>query len=210
MAVDASTLPTGFALTTANEPLTVLLANLQDYNDADFGYRAQCTNGTPNLATVTGAEDQFDTILTDRRDFACVQIQQALGAIGDFVWYDKNQDGIEDVGEPGIANVTVALYRDTDGSGTLTPGDTLVATTTTDADGGYIFKNLPTGVYFVDVTDANNVLAGLAHIVANQSKPDPTAAITLGAGQVYKDADFGYVRQPVSYTHLTLPTSDLV
>ena len=54
------------------------------------------------------------------------------------------------------------------------------------------------GTYFVDVTDANNVLAGLTHIVANQSKPDPTSAIALGAGQVYKDADFGYVRQPTS------------
>ena len=77
--------------------------------------------------------------------------------------------------------------------------------------------------YFVDVTDANNVLAGLTHIVANQSQPDPTGAIVLAAGQVYKNADFGYVQTPntgkaiigdtvwsVSYTHLTLPTSDLV
>ncbi|MFZ1473287.1 MAG: SdrD B-like domain-containing protein, partial [Anaerolineae bacterium] len=120
------------------------------------------------------------------------------GAIGDFVWYDTDKDGIEDVGEPGIPNVTVALYRDTDGSGTLTAGDTLVTTTTTDADGGYIFKNLVPGAYFVDVTDTYNVLAGLTHIAANQSQPDPTNPITLGLGQVYKDADFGYVQQPGS------------
>ena len=112
--------------------------------------------------------------------------------------YDTDRDGIEDVGEPGIPNVTVALYRDTDGSGTLTAGDTLVGTTTTDADGGYLFKNVIPGTYFVDVTDTNNVLTGLTHIVANQSQPDPTNPITLGLGQVYKDADFGYVQQPGS------------
>ncbi|MCX7668471.1 MAG: hypothetical protein N2439_00165, partial [Anaerolineae bacterium] len=30
------------------------------------------------------------------------------GAIGDYVWYDADGDGIEDVGEPGIANVQLA------------------------------------------------------------------------------------------------------
>ncbi|WP_343407219.1 SdrD B-like domain-containing protein [Candidatus Amarolinea dominans] len=121
-----------------------------------------------------------------------------LGAIGDFVWYDKDHDGIEDVGEPGIPNVTVALYRDDDSNGTLSGGDTLVGTLTTDADGGYLFNNLPPATYFVDVTDANNVLAGLTHVIANQSQPDPTAAIVLGAGDVYKDADFGYYQTPTT------------
>ncbi|MGB4979626.1 MAG: SdrD B-like domain-containing protein, partial [Anaerolineae bacterium] len=196
--VDESTLPAGWNLTTANEPLTVVLATSQDYNNADFGYRTQCTDATPNLAIASGVIDDTNTTLPDQRAKACAAILPALGAIGDFVWYDSDQDGIEDVGEPGIPNVTVALYRDTDGSGTLTAGDTLMTTTTTDADGGYIFKGLPTATYFVDVTDTNNVLTGLTHIVANQSKPDPTAAIVLGTGQVYKDADFGYVQQPTS------------
>ncbi|MEJ5197516.1 MAG: SdrD B-like domain-containing protein, partial [Anaerolineae bacterium] len=60
-----------------------------------------------------------------------------LAAIGDYIWYDADGDGIEDVGEPGIANVQLALYRDDDGSGTISAGDTLVATTVTGADGGY-------------------------------------------------------------------------
>ncbi len=105
------------------------------------------------------------------------------GAIGDFVWYDANKDGIEDVGEPGIANVTLDLYLD----------NVLIATTTTDADGGYLFPALPPGNYTVDVTDEWGQLAGLTQIVANQGRPDPLEVI-LGLGQVYKDADFGYVR----------------
>ncbi len=108
------------------------------------------------------------------------------GAIGDFVWYDTNRDGVQDVGEPGIANVTLNLLR----------GGVVIASTVTDADGGYLFPNLPPGTYVVDVTDLNGRLAGLTHIVANQSQPDPTAPIRLSAGEAYKDADFGYVRIP--------------
>jgi hypothetical protein len=36
--VDAGTVPSGYDLTTANIPLTVVLAESQDYNNADFGY----------------------------------------------------------------------------------------------------------------------------------------------------------------------------
>jgi hypothetical protein len=120
------------------------------------------------------------------------------GAIGDFVWYDADSDGIEDVGEPGIANVTLRLYRDTGNGSFDLLSDTLVATTTTDADGGYLFSQLAVGTYFVRVTDANGVLTGLTHIVGGQSQPTPTGAIVLGPGVVYKDADFGYYAAPGS------------
>ncbi len=117
-------------------------------------------------------------------------------AIGDLVWYDADKDGIQDVGEPGIPNVTLNLYRDKDGSGTINAGDPLIGTKVTDADGGYLFPGLVAGDYIVDVTDTNNKLAGLTQIVANQAKPDPTAKIVLGAGVKYEDADFGYVKNP--------------
>lgn len=61
-------------------------------------------------------------------------------AIGDKVWIDTNNNGIQDSGEPPLAGVTVTLL---DGSGNT------VATTTTDADGRYIFDNLPAGTYQV-------------------------------------------------------------
>ncbi|NKB24765.1 MAG: hypothetical protein GKR87_10405 [Kiritimatiellae bacterium] len=31
-------------------------------------------------------------------------------SIGDFVWNDLDADGIQDVGEPGLANVPIYLY----------------------------------------------------------------------------------------------------
>lgn len=64
------------------------------------------------------------------------------GVIGDFVWFDLNGNGIQEPGESGLANVTVALYR-ADGQ--------LVQTTTTDVNGIYRFTGLPAGDYYLQV-----------------------------------------------------------
>ncbi|MCX6032787.1 MAG: hypothetical protein NT169_26320 [Chloroflexi bacterium] len=192
VAVDASTVPAGFALTTANDPLTVVLANNQDYNAADFGYRAQCPNGTPNLATVSGAEDQFDTIVADRRDFACVPIQNG-GRIGDLVWndangngvqdlYDSNGDGTPDTPEPGLEGAVVALTLP--GSMALTlPGGSVITQTTT-ITGYYQFIGLGPGQYAVDVIQ---VPAG--YFATTNNHPQ---TVNLAAGQAFENADFGY------------------
>ncbi|MDQ1301130.1 MAG: hypothetical protein QG637_1051, partial [Chloroflexota bacterium] len=134
--VDAATLPAGYGLTTANEPLTVSLADGQTFTTADFGYRAQCPTGTPNVAAAAGVLDETGSTLPAQQGLACVDIQARPGAIGDYVWYDADSDGIEDVAEPGIANVTLRLYKDTGNGSFDLLSDTLVATTTTDADGG--------------------------------------------------------------------------
>ncbi len=63
-------------------------------------------------------------------------------SIGDFVWDDLDGDGIQDAGEPGIANVTVNLL---DGLGNL------LATTTTALGGGYSFGGLAPGDHIVEV-----------------------------------------------------------
>ena len=122
-------------------------------------------------------------------------------AIGDYVWYDADNDGRQDVGEPGIGNVTIALWRDTNGNGiqdTIT--DTVVSTIQTDANGGYLFTDLPAGTYFVDVTDTKGVLAGYSPSPSGfQSQPDPFKVV-LTTSQVVNNADFGYVWPPTSGT----------
>jgi uncharacterized protein YbdZ (MbtH family) len=61
-------------------------------------------------------------------------------SLGDFVWYDTNQDGIQDTGEPGVQGIDVDLYaRECSGQA--------MATETTDANGHYLFQDLSPGIY---------------------------------------------------------------
>lgn len=110
-----------------------------------------------------------------------------FGTIGDFVWNDVDGDGVQDTGEAGIDGVTLDLWLDEDNSGTINAGDTFVGTRTTSGGGAYDFTGLVAGNYIVDVTDTDNVLATYAITTNN----DPLV-VTLGNGQDFNAADFGY------------------
>ena len=84
----------------------------------------------------------------------------APGRIGDTVWRDDNGNGIQETGEPGIAGVTVKLYKDTNGNGLLDGGDALVGTKVTDADGQYLFQVSEAGRFFVSIDDGQSPLSG--------------------------------------------------
>ena len=64
-------------------------------------------------------------------------------AIGDYVWIDGNSNGVQDDGEEPLPGVKVDLV-DSEG--------TVVATTTTDSNGRYVFDSLPAGTYQVRFT----------------------------------------------------------
>ena len=94
-------------------------------------------------------------------------------SIGDFVWYDTNLDGIQDVGEGGIAGVTVNLY---DGAGVLT--DTIP----TDGNGAYNFGNLVAGDYsleFVPPAGYEFTLQDQGSDDALDSDADPSNGLTI-------------------------------
>ena len=60
--------------------------------------------------------------------------------VGDFVWHDLNRNGLQDPGEPGMANVTIQLF---------TGGESFIASTTSASDGYYTFSGLGAGSYYV-------------------------------------------------------------
>lgn len=64
-------------------------------------------------------------------------------SLGNLVWADADRNGAYDAGEPLYAGVTVNLYAE--------DGVTLLATTTTDVSGEYLFTGLPAGTYVVSV-----------------------------------------------------------
>jgi hypothetical protein len=67
--------------------------------------------------------------------------------IGNFVWHDLNEDGLQNFGEPGIEDVLVIL------TGTTQSGGNVNQTQHTDANGMYMFNNLQPGTYNLEFTE---------------------------------------------------------
>lgn len=65
-----------------------------------------------------------------------------MGAIGDTAWVDENANGMQDIGEPPLPGIEIALYQ----------YGQLIASAVTDDYGHYSFKNLYPGVYQMQVT----------------------------------------------------------
>lgn len=92
------------------------------------------------------------------------QLSAGGSDIGDTIYVDANANGVEDIDELGIRGVSVALYDDLNGNGTVDPGEPVIATTVTDENGNYLFPGLPgtsqgaSGDYVVVITDTDNVL----------------------------------------------------
>ncbi len=120
------------------------------------------------------------------------------GALGDRVWLDADGDGVQDIGEPGLANVTVELW-DAGADNAVGGGDdTLVATAQTDLEGAYLFSALGPGVYFVAVDDTTRP-SGLS---LSGTVTDPSTTRTVIANEEARDLDFGYA--PTDTTAATI------
>ena len=102
------------------------------------GSAINVATGRTDVIVATGSNTSYLTAN------AGVALDGAL-SIGDFVWQDTNGNGTQDAGEPGIAGVTVKLYKVVAGI------DVLEDTTTTNASGNYLFEGLEPGSYRVEV-----------------------------------------------------------
>jgi hypothetical protein len=94
-----------------------------------------------------------------------------LGSMGDTVFLDKNENGVQDLGEEGFPSVTVTL----DSQEEITNGDGL-----------YLFDDLPADTYTVEV-----------HVPIGYHATTTTIYIVdLGQGEDFLDADFGLAPEP--------------
>ena len=103
------------------------------------------------------------------------------------VYYDANDSSSYTDGEEGFKDTTVELLR---------PDGSVVATTTTDADGNYSFTRLAAGDYTVKVTKAG-AIADLTQTEDPDATKDSTSGtVTLNAGNpVQENINFGYVKK---------------
>lgn len=65
-------------------------------------------------------------------------------SIGDWVWYDKNGNGIQDNAEMGLESIEIELYDE---------NEILIAEASSDENGEYLFSELPAGNYFLAIRD---------------------------------------------------------
>ncbi len=137
------TLPAGFIVTTRGAGADPLV----DSNTAPTGLTPVFTlsNDSPEVRPTTAGDGVTVAHLIDPSIDA--GIWQPL-AIGDFVWYDLNHNGLQDAGEQPVAGVTVTLLS-ADGSAAFDADGLPVTPTTTDANGHYVFDNLVAGDYRV-------------------------------------------------------------
>ncbi|MFM7174546.1 MAG: SdrD B-like domain-containing protein, partial [Caldilinea sp.] len=125
-----------------------------------------------------------------------LHLQNTLPAsLGDLVWFDEDQDGVQDPGEAGVAGVVVRLY---DAAGNL------VAETVTDGNGNYLFQNLVPGAYFVQFVPPPNYtvtgqnLGGIGEDSDGDAVTGITVPTTLEAGENDLTWDLGIHRVPTA------------
>ncbi|HEX7308384.1 SdrD B-like domain-containing protein [Lentzea sp.] len=161
---DVATLPAKYA----DYQVTNQNAGGDDAKDSDADVATGCANPV--------------TLNIDKRVDTSVDmgISAPVNRIGDFVWHDLDKNGLQDEGEPGVAGVTVKLSNG--------------KTTTTDANGKYLFEGMPDGTYTV-CFDVKNLPAAVKDYTLTRNQEgddrskdsDPAVdcapAVTVGVGR---------------------------
>ena len=163
-----SNMPIGYVIA----PKDAAAAN--DNTDSDGDNAGVTINAATNSTTGVYVLAQGETNLTADLGIVPPALRNTLG---DFVWFDQNNDGLQTAGEPGMPGVMVTLY---DNAGTP------IAYTTTDLNGQYLFagladgtysvgfSNLPSGFDFTSKSAVNDLTGSDADLVSGK-----TVAVTL-------------------------------
>ena len=129
--ITTNTLVYGYSLVAADVPATQNWLNV-----AAFPLNTTEASNSGGLDLMSGG-----ALVLDERQNA---------ALGDRVWNDLNQNGLQDVNEPGLSNVLVRVYDYT--------GTNLAGQARTDETGFYFVYALPAGTYQVEVSAPSNYL----------------------------------------------------
>ena len=127
---------------------------------------------------------EYDLVPGNNSSSASITVKHRLSGK---VYYDANESSSFDNGEDPFKDITVELLG-ADGS--------VVATTTTDADGNYSFTGLDAGTYTVKVTKAGDIAELTQTEDPDGTKDNASGAITLNADNpVRENVNFGYIKK---------------
>ncbi|MGE5621330.1 MAG: SdrD B-like domain-containing protein [archaeon] len=132
-----------------------------------------------------------------------------LACLGDYVWCDLNKDGIQNLNEKGIPNVTVNLFA---------CNGALLKTTVTNIFGKYDFIGIPAGSYYVQFVLPQGYVfspmnAGNNDAIDSDADPNnagKTTCITLAEGEINKTVDCGMYKTTPPPPQLTASLGDFV
>jgi SdrD B-like domain/IPTL-CTERM motif len=173
----------GLALTGANTTGDTSNSGLTDLVDSDM----QLTNANAPAACAGFPSVTFATGGPGQNNFGLDAGFTEPVSIGNRIWYDSNNNGTVDAGEPAIQGVRVELFADADSDG-VPDSSTPIAVATTDINGRYLFTQatdasgnpLPTpvplvsGKYIVGVAPSN--FTGTGALVGTYSSGTTRAA----------------------------------
>jgi len=98
--------------------------------------------------------------------------------VGNRVWSDDNNNGIQDPAEPGLSGVTIQLWKD----------GIEIASTTTDANGNYYFSGLDAFTdYRLSVSEGQGALSGYSASgvnIGSNDAIDSDGVVTAGVAEV--------------------------
>jgi serine-aspartate repeat-containing protein C/D/E len=120
--------------------------------------------GEPNVRPAAPADHVSAAYINPTVDAGITGLRYA---VGDHVWFDANADGIRQPGEAPAA-ATVSLLA----------GNTVLATTSTDPTGRFLFSDLEAGRYRVRFSGLPDHRALTHKAVGVDSAPDPVTGIT--------------------------------
>ena len=151
-----------------------------------------------NTATVTADNPGVGNPLTDSdaSNHTGIDADPRTSSIAGTVYFDANNNGVQDAGEAGIAGVTITL------TGTETDGGAAVnRTATTDANGDYLFANLAAGTYNVTETQPAGFRDGQEDLGQNATATlgdDVFTNLGLGENVDAVEFDFGELAEALS------------
>ena len=189
--------PTGQALTENNGVVTADGGTLTNGGSfmmtINVTIDGDATGDLVNSATVSATT--LDNTPNNDAATATTAVDPLSSSISGAVYADRNNNGIRDDGELGIAGVTITL------GGTDSLGTPVSQTVVTDANGLYVFSDLAQGVYSITETQPAHYLEGMLTLGTGASAVIGDNVFTelgLAADTSAIDFNFGELYRPLS------------
>ena len=202
------TLPAGYAFTTRSSSTS---NSANDSNpDASTGVTPVFTinAGTTGDTTTDTDSSTLASFVNPTIDAGVVPIGTV--SVGNYVWRDRNGDGIQGPADGGVAGAVLTL-RNADGSPVVDAYGRPVKPITTGADGKFLFTNLLPGKYLVDISYPSGFVPTTKDRSDRGLNSSSNRAVSrvLKAGESDLTLDFGMVYRSSAVLKLdTLPATE--